>query len=276
MTKESAIRASRRVGVEVEFGNIRFADAVSIFAAWLGTEPEPVSDYEVRLPSAKHDWAFQLEVDWELLKQLARERSDTADLLRQGALELLGSLGERWVPIELVTPPLAIDELSALDAPLAELAAAGAIGTQDSLLSVYGTHFNPEVDPLSCENVVPQLRAFVVLQHWIVATEQIDMSRRLSQYAALFDRGYEALVLAAGYAPDWDRLIDDYLEHNPTRNRALDMLPLFAEVNEARVRRTVDDERIKARPTFHYRLADCRLGEPGWTLSQPWSAPGRS
>ena len=38
-------------------------------------------------------------------------------------------------------------------------------------------------------------------------------------------------MLDAGYGPDLGALIDDYLAANPTRNRALDLLPLFAELD---------------------------------------------
>ena len=67
-----------------------------------------------------------------------------------------------------------------------------------------------------------------------------------------------------------DQLIDDYLTHNPTRNRALDMLPLFRHIDEQRVINVVDDDRIKARPTFHYRLPNCQIDEPDWGLIRAW------
>ncbi|OBX33760.1 putative amidoligase enzyme [Halomonas elongata] len=35
-------------------------------------------------------------------------------------------------------------------------------------------------------------------------------------------------MLDPDYQPDLRTLIDDYLEYNPTRNRELDLLPLFA------------------------------------------------
>ncbi|MEM6707403.1 MAG: amidoligase family protein [Pseudomonadota bacterium] len=114
------------------------------------------------------------------------------------------------------------------------------------------------------------LRAFIALQHWIVVTQEIDLSRRATRYAALFDRGFEALVLRPDYRPDWTQLIVDYIEHNPTRNRALDLLPVFAHVDEPLLRRRIDDPRIKSRPTYHYRLSDCRIGEPAWTIDKPW------
>ena len=48
------------------------------------------------------------------------------------------------------------------------------------------------------------------------------------------------------------------------------MLPMLAEIDEPRVRRVVDDPRVKARPTFHYRLPDCHIEQHDWSLRQPW------
>ncbi|NNC55402.1 MAG: hypothetical protein HKO07_06755, partial [Pseudomonadales bacterium] len=73
------------------------------------------------------------------------------------------------------------------------------------------------------------------------------------------------------YKPGVEQLIDDYLTHNPTRNRSLDMLPLFAHLDEQRVRNTIDDDRIKARPTFHYRLPNCDIDSPDWNIDLSWS-----
>ena len=66
-------------------------------------------------------------------------------------------------------------------------------------------------------------------------------------------------------------LVDDYLEHNPTRNRALDFLPLFTELDEPRVRAVVEDELVKARPALHYRLPNSEIDDPEWGIHLPWS-----
>ena len=82
------------------------------------------------------------------------------------------------------------------------------------------------------------------------------------------------LVLSNTYAPGTKALIDDYLEYNPTRNRALDMLPILCELDEARVLNAINDEErnlIKGRPAFHYRLPDCKVNVPGWSAAAPWN-----
>jgi hypothetical protein len=43
-------------------------------------------------------------------------------------------------------------------------------------------------------------------------------------------------------------------------------LPLLAEIDSDRVRRFVNDPRIKARPAFHYRLANCHIERADWSV----------
>jgi hypothetical protein len=66
-------------------------------------------------------------------------------------------------------------------------------------------------------------------------------------------------------------LIDDYLAWNPTRDRELDMLPLFAHLDPDRVARGASRHKVKARPAFHYRLPDSRIDEPGWGVVLDWN-----
>jgi hypothetical protein len=37
------------------------------------------------------------------------------------------------------------------------------------------------------------------------------------------------------------------------------------------VQAVVDDPRIKARPAFHYRLPNCLIDRPGWSLAESWN-----
>jgi hypothetical protein len=53
---------------------------------------------------------------------------------------------------------------------------------------------------------------------------------------------------------------------NPTRQRALDLLPVLAFLNETQVRRSLPGEKIGARPVFHYRLPHAHLSDPNWSI----------
>ena len=68
-----------------------------------------------------------------------------------------------------------------------------------------------------------------------------------------------------------DDLIDDYLAANPTRNRDLDLFRSCCIATKQRVRAVLPNEKINARPTFHYRLPDARVSDPGWSIAPDWN-----
>ncbi len=49
------------------------------------------------------------------------------------------------------------------------------------------------------------------------------------------------------------------------------MLPLFVWLDGDRVRRTISDPLVKARPTYHWRLPNAAFGRPEWSLSLEWN-----
>ena len=110
---------------------------------------------------------------------------------------------------------------------------------------------------------------------WIIESSEIDITRRfLTKYIDPFPQEYMDLVLDSAYQPDLNSLITDYIKHNPTRNRALDMLPIFFQLDQDAVLQGVnEDERklVKGRPAFHYRLPDCKINEPGWSAKAAWN-----
>ena len=208
---------------------------------------------------------FTVEVDWDYLKREARDDSDA-----KPHLDLLGSAATLLVPIEVVCPPIAIDKLSILDALVRGLRDAGAQGTENSPVAAFGVHINAEIPSLDAQIVDAYLKAFAMLQWWLVDAHQVNMSRRLTPYIDLYPEAY-LLEVAAAKDQSITQIIDTYLSSNPTRNRALDMLPMFSEIDPERVKSTIDDPRIKARPTFHYRLPNCQIDKAGWLLVDAWN-----
>lgn len=255
----------RTVGFELEFSGIALRHAVKVVCDCLnGSAPNEIVA-EVNVKTDLGD--FNVEVDWDFLKRTAAHAE-----LGDSSTEWLKHLSEAaalLVPIEVVCPPIAIDQIQPLDALVNDLRSAGAMGTQESLIAAYGVHINTELPALDAKTISRYLRAFVLLQWWLVEAHHVDIARRASPYINLFDESYVNLVLSRDYTHT-DDLIDDYLQHNPTRNRALDMLPLFAHIDEARVRSQIDDPKIKARPTFHYRLPNCSIDDPQWSLAKSW------
>lgn len=264
----------RRVGVELEFLGLPLEAVGDLLGDTLDARPRTLSRAELTVASEHGD--FRVEIDNEALKRFAREqaaaREDETSAVDRLALELFTELSSLAVPCEIVTPPLPVTELETLVEPVVRrLREAGARGTRQSLIYAFGVHLNIEPPALKPREVTSLLKAFVLLFDWLQAQEQVDVSRRATTYVSRYPADYENLLADPDYWPDWDGLIDDYLYFNPTRNRALDMLPLFASVDESRVRDVVDDPRVQARPALHYRLANCHVDEADWSVSEPWN-----
>ncbi|MEP6223256.1 amidoligase family protein, partial [Marinobacter sp.] len=152
-----------------------------------------------------------------------------------------------------------------------ELRRAGALGSREALYYAFGLQLNPELPDLSATTLVRYLQAFAALYEWLKARHQIDFSRKLTSYIEPWSSTYIDLLISEDYAPDMEKLMRDYLHYNPTRNKALDLLPLFAHLNSGLLAEYVEDERIKSRPTLHYRLPDCDIDNPDWHFSTVWN-----
>ncbi len=272
----SAEGKTRRIGVEIELAGLRPEDILEVLQGSIAGEAKERTLFEYSLIDSELG-DFVIELDASYLKEIgqkqqARKGDEPDDLLDTIQREVLTRAAEAFVPWEIVSPPMPMDRLVDFNRVIPRLRSRGALGTRHALQYAFGLHLNPELPALDASTITNYLRAYFCLYAWIVEREQVDISRRVTPYIKHFDKDYMLLLLDADYRPDLDQLIDDYLEYNPTRNRSLDMLPLFAHLDEERVRNVVDDPRIKARPTFHYRLPNCEIDRQDWDLWQSWGA----
>ena len=259
------------MGVEIELIGLDVEQAARIVARHVGGALAARSryEYEIRGDDAGN-WG--VELDQELLKKMGRARAgrDEVAFVEDAAEELLCFRSELLVPVEVVGPPLPMHRLVEFDALIEALREAGGKGTGDNPAYAFGLQFNPELPALDAATVARYLKAFLCLFDWLKSRSEVDATRVLTGYARPFPGRYVEKVVDPDYWPDLETLIDDYLADNPTRNRALDLLPLFAHLDEARVRAAVDDPRIKSRPTLHYRLPNSDLGREDWGIHLAW------
>lgn len=271
--------AIRRVGFEFEFAGLDLESVCRIVTACYGGEQHRESRFLRRIEGAR--WGdFLVEIDTAVLKDRGYERFlerlgvdlDKGDR-RMRVEDLLERLAATVVPYEIASPPIPMDEMHGIEALRAKLQAQQALGTRAALVYAFGLHINPELPSLDVGTVVDYLRAFFVLSDWLNERNDVDPARRyFTPFINPFPEDYARLVVDPDYRPGLRQLIDDYLECNPTRNRPLDMLPLFRLLGEERLAHHVDNlNQIKARPTFHYRLPNCLIDEPSWTVAQEWN-----
>ncbi len=268
----------RKVGFEIEFSGLKIDRIAAILVELYGGEIEAVTPYKYKIRESAHG-TFGVELDFRFLKEellkeelasLGIDDGEELKIVRQ-IEELIATLSETVVPYEIATPPILISRLGVLDALEERLRQAGALGTDASLVYAFGLHINPEVPSFDVEVLLRYFRAFLILYEWLVYINKTDILRRITPYIRPFEKAYVAMVLQEDYRPDLEHFIDDYLIFNPTRNRPLDMLPLFKFIDSARVTRVLDDPRISARPTFHYRLPDCRIDREVHNLAHAWN-----
>jgi hypothetical protein len=257
----------RMVGFELEFSGISLDDAAEAVQSALEGKLASESSAE-RVIQTSSFGEFIIELDWDFLK---RKASGT-DRGEEGSewLEPLSQAAALLVPVEVVCPPIPLNNLSMLTPVVRGLREAGAVGTEESLIAAYGVHINTEIPRLDADTLFAYLRAFAILQWWLVDAHAVDPTRKVSPYIDLYPQAYLREVLSKSTST-MDEIFDDYLEHNASRNRALDLLPMLAEIDSDRVHEVVDDPKIKARPTFHYRMPNCQIERPDWSLAGPWN-----
>lgn len=258
---------TRRVGFEIEFTGLTIENVAKILQGVFAGELEKKSAVEYVLQAQEYG-KFKVELDWELLKNMAADAKIRDD--GHEWVDFLHKIALSVVPVEVVSPPFSLDTLEKLDEFIPALRDAGAKGTDDSVAAAFGVHINPELPSLEVQTVHAYLKAFGLLQWWLSEAHGVNLTRKMSPYIQLYSEEYVELLLNKNYQ-NMSTLIDDYLVHNPSRNRALDMLPFFAFIDEERVNNVVKDSRIKSRPTFHYRLPNCLIESKNWSFATSWN-----
>ena len=270
--------AQRRVGVEFEFAGLDMQRTIEVVHGVFGGAVQRESRFAQRVAGTAYG-DFDVVMDATLLKKrkyleylewLGIDPGAPDDL--DEAEELIEDLASTMVPYEVVTPPLPLSALPEVEKLREALRVAGAKGTEAGILYAFGLHLNPEAWSLSAATLRDVLRAFMLLREWIAEETGVVLTRKLTKFIDPFPDAYAALLLEPDYAPDLRGLIRDYLEHNPTRNRALDMLPVFALLEPELVNAyPVEKHQIKPRPAFHYRLPNCLVDDAAWRVAREWN-----
>lgn len=274
-----AAGAVRRAGFELEYAGLSLEATAVVVRHVFGGRHVIESPSNQRVANTRFG-TFKLEIDSSLLKNrnyegllrgvgLDPERLGDANAVERTFARVFAAAG---VPLEIVTPPIPITQLAPLEEFRRLLWQNEAEGTRALPWYAFGMHINPEIPSDDPSQLRDYLRAFLLLYPWLKQRVNVDLARSLSPYINPFPDEYACLVLRLDYAPDAGRFIDDYLAHNPTRNRPLDMLPIMCHLDQERVMQRVRGKHlVKPRPAFHYRLPNCLIDEPAWTLAREWN-----
>ena len=151
------------------------------------------------------------------------------------------------------------------------MAQAGAKGTDEGALLGFGVHFGVKVTQAQDAYTCDTIRAFALLKDWLRRIDPIDRARRLLPLVQPWPRAFVDAIMQTADGPDFDKMRTLYAEHAVSRNHALDLLPLVKDADTAQFDPLFPDaQSTKAHPAFHFRLPDCRIDDPAWSLAREW------
>ncbi len=249
----------RRVGVEIELGALDESRVTGILCEVLGGEAEKI---------AGKGWKIRGSQLGDIRVYLDSRYLNDDDQRRLA--QVMRNLARSVVPVEIVTDPILPEDIAILDRAVARLREEGATGTASGVFLGFGVHFNPEVTGESLGDILPVVTAYALMEDHLRTVANIDLSRRALPFVDPYPRNLVD-ALAADRPQTVTDLIDTYLKLAASRNYSLDMLCLFAYLDEARVGAVMDMTAISPRPTYHFRLPDCRIDEADWSLSLEWN-----
>lgn len=267
----------RSVGVEFEFTGVEMDKTASLLSHLYGGEIEQLSTFEFKVTGTKFG-DFGLELDAQLIREKKYEKLlksfgiNLSEFVEQERVEnSLKDLASSVVPFEIITPPILLSRIHELTKLVDELRKHKAKGTGSSFVYAFGLHLNPEIPDDSTELLLNYLRAFVLLDSWIRRDGKVDMSRRITPFINKFEDDYVKHILNPDYHPSQTEFIKDYFRFGNSRNRPLDMQPLFMHLDRQLTSKLVQDTLTSSRPTFHYRLPNCSPDDESWTLAAEWN-----
>ena len=270
----------RKVGFELEYSNLALKTSAALVVEELGSGYiEMINPYHYKVKNTPYG-NFTLVLDFQFLikRGLGTWLHEVGldQVLNEEIIltieEFIATLSETVVPYEISTSPLVLEDLRVIEHIKDIFRKHEAMGTKADPFYACGFHVNPEASSLEVGEIIDTLRAFFLLYDYLINWLHPDMKRRIAPYIDPYEESYIMKVLDPSYTPTMAIFIDDYIAYNPTRNRALDLLPLLTWIDRDRVRRVLKDEKISARPTYHYRLPDSKIDEPLWHTYDAWNS----
>ncbi|NGP88143.1 amidoligase family protein [Fodinibius halophilus] len=275
-TQNNARGEYRKVGFELEFAGIEPQRAAEIITSLYGGAITKEHRYHYRIEGTSLG-DFRVELDARILQKMAEHNildrwgiKLEEDSLRKSIEDAIDKMARSVVPLEIVMPPLPVEELKQLETLRSRLQEDKAKGTHASFVNAFGMHINIESPDLEVSTLIDYLRSFMILYPWLLETLNIDISRRISPFVDPFPDKYVRKVLDPEYQPDQVQMVQDYIDRNPTRNRPIDMMPVFGLLEPELVKPVMEGEKNDPRPTFHYRLPNSRIDNPEWRFETEW------
>lgn len=255
----------RRIGVEIEFGSLSPQAAAEALVAAFGGRIARQETFRFWLEDTVFG-GIRVELDTRFAHGDRPDEDATRTAMRESMVKAASGV----IPSEIAVDPVPYPRLSELDRLPAVLRAAGAEDSSANPAYAFGLHLNPEAPSHQAEDLLAMLQAYLLRSGRLRSAIRPNLTRALLPFIKPFPEDYQTKVLRPDYRPDRRRLILDYCAANPTSFRGLDLLPLFAWLDPETVAEGLGGPHKASRPTYHYRLPNARLSDPGWTVSEEW------
>lgn len=278
LNSENYNQNERKVGLEIEYSGVSLNQASSIVKDLFGGNIERVTSAILKVRDTELG-DFTLEIDAMPLKKLAENATKNDKKGKESFIgdisgnisKFANNIGSQIAPFEIISPPILISKLSKMEDLRRALLHAGAKDTKENIYYAFGLHINPEVCSTDPKYITRHIQSFLLLAPKLNQVHNIDLARSVTSFIDPFPKSYMQLIINNEYQPNITELINDYYKYNPTRNRALDMLPLFSYIDEKLIKELYGEkEKINKRPTFHYRLPNCELADENWSINKEW------
>lgn len=272
----------RKTGFELEFTGVDLPLCVEILQKLFGGNANWIHSHQVEIVESKIG-KIKLELDYNALLNFTDYMENqlegppfnfkVVEKLTKGVTQLAGNLVKGFVPVEIVTEPLKFEDFPQMDVMREALFQAKAKGTKDKMINAFGLHINPEAPSLEPDAILAYLRAFILIYPWLKEKLKVDLTRRFLSFIDAYPLEYQKVVMEDGYCPTQEKLILDYLKFNPTRNRSLDLCPIFIHLDETckNLIKKSEQNLLSGRPAFHYRLPNCNIDSKTWRIAHEWN-----
>lgn len=267
----------RSAGFEFEFTGVEMETVADLIQSLYGGEINKISTFTFEIYGTKFG-NFKLELDAQLLNEKKYESMlqsigiDISTLKNIHSIEgKIKDFASSIVPYEITTPPIRLSQIHQLNLLIEGLRKLKAKGTGSSIFYAFGLHINPEIPEPSTQSLLNHLRAFVLLDPWIRHEASINISRQITPFIKEFKEDFIQLILHPDYKPTQEEFIRDYFIYDNSRNRPLDFLPLFMHLNREQTEPLLKDTLTVPRPAYHYRLPNCSIEDPQWSLASEWN-----
>jgi hypothetical protein len=263
----------RKVGIELEFGGISLDEAAACVIETFGGTLTEHNHFLMEVKDSRIG-TFHLKMDSrDLTEQKYHPTLKTIGINPENETieNIVETVSSIIVPYEVDSPPVDITEIEKIDQLRMALFNKKAQGANASIFNVYATHVNAELPKMDTFTLLKYTRAFLILYPWLYEKSEISLGRKIAHFIRPFPEEYIKLVLKADYEPDFDTFVNDYHEHNPNRNRPLDLYPVLSCIGKDKIDSLPDIGKCSPRPALHYRLPNSQVNESEWSLANVWN-----